>query len=196
MRDKYRASEVFRQLYETMRPTGDTQIDMPSSVAYELDKSRQTIRQYACDPDTKSFRVPPIAVLDKMRQRIMHQHVHRPSLLRNLGADSGFQVAQVTFDDYELARDLADSLRIRVIPKGSAVVPKLSDDARRRHQWRTVYFGGEVNREDLATIADVDYHDVAWVGREHPRHGIQPTSDMVARAIALEALSGIGRSAA
>lgn len=196
MKDKHRTSVVFRELYEAMRPKGDTRCDMPGLVACETGKSRQTVRQYACDPDSRQHRVPPVEVLDKMRHRVMHEDVHRPSTLRSLTRADGYKVSRVTLADYEAALDLADSLLCAVVPQGDSVVPVLSDDARLRHQWRQVFFGGVVDRADLAILAGVDVYDVAWVGREHSTRGIQPTAEMVAQAIALEALSGIERKAA
>lgn len=191
MKDKYRASAVFHELYEAMRLQGDFQGDMPGTVAYQVGKSRQTIRQYACEPDSKSFRVPPISVLDAMRERIMYEDVFRPSVLRNLTLESGYKVARVTLADYESALDLSDSLvGFPVTAQVDTVIPVLSDDARLRHQWRQVYFSGTVRRADLAILAGVDLYDVAWVGREHAKFGIQPSAEMVAKAMALEALSG------
>lgn len=196
MKDKYRASAAFNKLYDAMRPKGDIQGDMPGNVAYQIGKSRQTVRQYACNPDTKQFRLPPITVLDKMLQRVMHEDVHRPSTIRGLTLSTGFKVLEITLYDYEAALDLADVLQITAVPVGETVVPPLSDEARLRHQWRQVYFGGLVDRADLAIVAEVDLYDVAWVGREHPTFGIQPSAEMVAKAMALEALSGRVRSAA
>ncbi|KQS84809.1 hypothetical protein ASG58_20130 [Rhizobium sp. Leaf383] len=183
-------------MYDAMRPQGDVKLDMPGLVACQIGKARQTVRQYACDPDSRQHRVPPVEVLDKMRHRVMHEDVHRPSSLRSLTLDNGYSVARVTLNDYEAALDLADSLLCAVSPQGDSVVPMLSDEARMRHQWRQVYFGGVVDRADLAILAGVDVYDVAWVGREHAVYGIQPTAEMVAQAMALEALSGIERTAA
>lgn len=108
VKDKYRVGVVFRTLYEAMRPVGETQIYMPRHVCHQVGKSRQTVRKYACDPDSKHFRPPPMSVMGKMRQRIMHEDVHRPSTLRNLGMDCGYQVGQFTLSDYAAALDLGE----------------------------------------------------------------------------------------
>jgi hypothetical protein len=196
VKDKYKASAVFNRLYEALQPKLDVPVDIPSHIGYRIGKSRQTVRQYTCKPDSSGFRIPPLAVIDKMFQCVMHEDVHRAASLRGLTLSDGYRVNQVILSDYEAALDLADAIRFRVVPQGDAVVPALSDAARLRHQWRQVFFSGTVDRADLAIIAGVDVYDVGFVGREHKALGIQPLVEMVAKAMALEALSGRERSAA
>jgi hypothetical protein len=189
MKDKARSAEVFRELFEAMRIKSDRNGEHYGFVACEIGKSRQTVRQYCCDPSSKQFRLPPLQVLDLMRNRVIHEYVHRPSTLRALDQPDAYLVGNRTFDDYVMALDLGDALKIEVRTQGDAVIPELSEDARLRHKWREVFFGGVVDRADLAILAEVDFHDVAWVGREHPELGRQPTREMVAKAVALEALT-------
>ncbi|WP_009992636.1 hypothetical protein [Rhizobium sp. Kim5] len=71
--------------------------------------------------------------------------------------------------------------------QGGNVTPE-TDDARLRKEWRDVFDGCRVPRAILADIAGLDIATVACVGRENPTFAIQPTDDMVRKAMATEAL--------
>jgi hypothetical protein len=62
------------------------------------------------------------------------------------------------------------------------------DEARNQARWIEIVNGGGVPAVILADIAGVDVRRLAWVGKNHPIFGIQPSEDQVLRAQATEAL--------
>lgn len=101
-----------------------------------------------------------------------------PSTLRRYMSAPGTKAAvKPTFE----ASDMLVKLVNMTTDHGRKVVTE--DDHRIACEWfelsRTADF---LSRRILAEIAGVDIYSVAWVGRTHPRFGIQPTADMVARA--------------
>ncbi len=166
-------------------------------VAKSIGRSQQTIRQYKAAPGSKSHRTPTMEVIEAIRGLVMHRDVQ----VRNVvftGAGGGYKVngmpEAIAFRDYLIALDFADS-RGGVVSTDEEI-PTLDDGARLRHQWRQVAFGKIIPVDMLADIAGVDVYTVGWVGREHPTEGIQPSSGMVAAAMAAEALTELRGAAA
>lgn len=192
MTDAIAAHAAFKGLLDKCLGFGH---DYIKDVAVGIGRSQQTVRQYGAAIGTKSHRSPPADIIEKLREGLIWR---TSQVYKTLPLDSakGYLVQGapqvVRFFEYLTALDYADSHRAHVAthPK-----PKLDDDARLRHEWRQVAFGGVVPVDVLAAIAGLDRYTVGWVGRES-RHGIQPTFAEVSAAMSAEALTERGRIAA
>ncbi|CAN7328332.1 hypothetical protein [Neorhizobium tomejilense] len=187
---KLLAAKAFKKLLSQYKVIGPDYIQL---AAEAIGRSRQTIKQYSARAGTKSHRTPTAEAIEAMREGVMAREVHR----RTASFSGPFVVQngayEVNFLTCPVALDFADAKGWMMAV--SSDVPPLDEAARLRHQWRRVFFGGIVTRDVLADIAQVDVYTVGWVGREHPTLGIQPTADQVARAMAAEALTELGRVA-
>lgn len=186
MEDDIAAQSAFKELLNSCLGFGH---DYIRDVAAILGRSRQTVRQYSAAIGTKSHRTPHADVIETLRAGLIWRTCQ---VYKTLPLDSteGYLIIgaprAVRFSDYLVALDYADSHRAKVV---GDTFPPLDDEARLRHEWRQVAFGGIVTIDVVAAITGVDVYTVGWVGRE-ARHGIQPTFAQVAAAVSAEAMSG------
>ena len=188
------SSEMCRDLVSALKKTEES-----GYIAAYCNRSPQTLRQYMANPDSTSFRKAPLEVTDRLVNLVMTTEVFSVdafSLREGLTGATGWAVE----GDYSIwcghtycvALEIGD--RIGVLPKRiSDSVTEIVDctfmshDDILRHFWRKVFFGGRVPRQELADLSGTDIYNVAWVGREHPTRGIQPTHEAVMYAMATDA---------
>lgn len=187
------AAAAFRKLLDYYKRSGP---DYVMRVATVINRSQQTVKQYSASPTSKSFRKPPLEVIDALREEIMLKDVYFPMASIGGPVNVDLRSGPISFNSYVVALDCADARGGKAWMLNDRDIPPLTSYARLRHQWRQVAFGGIVSRSVLAEIAGTGFYEVGWVGREHDILGIQPTEEMVARAIAAEALTTMGRIAA
>ncbi|MCZ4287242.1 hypothetical protein [Hoeflea alexandrii] len=165
-------------------------------IAAACARSPQPMRQYLANPDSTAFRRAPVKVTDTLVSLLMSADVIRPDATpSNYAKYEGWQV-DINMNlpwpgkSYLIALEVYDRHGVSEpvsFPDTRIAAPVLNDAARLRHEWRKVFFGGRVPRQDLADVAGTDIYNVAWVGREHPTRGIQPTHEMVMWAMANDA---------
>lgn len=170
--------------------------DYMERAAKALVRSPQTIKQYSASPTSKSFRKPPLEVIEELREQIMLEDVYSSYVTVGGPVEVSMHPGEASFTSYVVALDFADARDYEVFMTGGRDTPPLSRNERLRHQWRQIAFRAIVSKSVLAEIAGTGFYQVGWVGREHPTFGVQPTSEMVAKATAAEALTTLGRIAA
>ncbi|MEM5474437.1 hypothetical protein WNZ14_22140 [Hoeflea sp. AS60] len=190
MDTKYIASEVCRELVSALKQTEGLRY-----IAAACGRSPQTIRQYMASPESTSFRKAPFEVTDEMIKLIISYEVLRPDSSHwETREGEGWRVllpnrTPFVCRTYLIALEVADRFRTSPtpLPGSSLDYVTISEEARLRHQWRQVFFGGRVPRQELADLAGTDIYNVAWDGREHPTRCIWPTHEQVMYAMATDA---------